>query len=314
MKSNRVVPLALFLAAVLAGGPLAARAPMPTGQAPGYYRLMLGDFGVTALLDGSLALPVSRFLRGLAPAQIRRLLARDDLTDPLEIPIDAFLVNTGEQLVLIDTGLGAAEAGTGHLLENLRAAGYQAEQIDEIYITHFHGDHIGGLTREGQRAFPNARVRASRAEAEYWLDPKRRDAASGDLKETMENAQTALAPYVQAGRFSPFDGDAVLVPGIQAVATPGHTPGHTAYRIESRGSRLLVIGDLIHVGAVQFPHPAVTIQFDSDPAAARRQRLRIFREAARDHEWIAAAHLSFPGIGHIHAQGQGFRWVPVASR
>ena len=120
-----------------------------------------------------------------------------------------------------------------------------------------------------------------------------------------------FGPYLKAGKFKPFDGDVELVPGVRAVATHGHTPGHTCYLIESRGQRMLFIGDLMHVASVQFANPAVTIKYDSDATAARKERLRIFREAAGNGEWIAAAHLSFPGIGHLRADGKAYDFVPA---
>lgn len=303
-------------AAVLAmaiGGMLQvqAGAPMVKTQAPGFYRLMVGDFEVTALLDGTMMLPFKDFMNDITPAQFEHALARDFLKDPVEVSVNAFLVNTGSKLVLVDTGDAAGMDGTGRLQENLKAAGYDPSQVDEIYITHMHGDHISGLTVKGERAFPNALVRASRQDADYWLSPEKLAAAKGDDKESFQHAQEVFAPYIKAGKFSPFDGDIELVPGVHAVATHGHTPGHTCYLIESQGKRMLFVGDLLHVPSVQFARPAITIKFDTDNAAARTQRLRIFREAAANGEWIAAAHISFPGIGHVRAEGKGYAFVPA---
>jgi glyoxylase-like metal-dependent hydrolase (beta-lactamase superfamily II) len=295
----------LPLTAVYAG------APIVKTQAPGYYRMMLGDFEVTALLDGTLVMPVGDYLNDVTPEQVKRAFAREYLSYPLELSVNAFLINTGSKLVLIDTGFGASPEGTGQLLGNLKAAGYAADQIDEIYITHMHADHAGGLSKDGVRQFPNATVRAGRKEGDYWLDPKRMAAAGPDAKESFERAMAMLDPYVKAGKYRPIDGDVELVSGIRAVATPGHTPGHTCYLVESRGNRLLLIGDMIHVGVLQFPDPSITLKFDSDSREARAQRLRIFGEAAQNGEWIGAAHLSFPGIGHVRAEGAGFTWIPV---
>jgi len=202
--------------------------------------------------------------------------------------------------------------GTGKLLENLAAAGYRPEQIDEIYLTHMHGDHVAGITRENRRAFPNARVRAARLEADYWLDAAHLASAKEDQKESFQTAQQAVAPYARDGAFSPFEDGVELVPGIRALATHGHTPGHTSYWIESAGQKMLVLGDMVHLGAVQFPQPAATIKFDSDRHAARLQREKVFHDAASEGYWIAAAHLSFPGIGHLRAAGAGgYTFVPV---
>jgi len=312
MQVNQALKAMAAIAALgLLAGVARAASPMVRTQAPGYYRMMLGQFEITALLDGTSMLPMTQFLTGMTPAQMHRYLAREFLSDPTETSVNAFLVNTGDQLVLIDAGAGAMMPGTGKLLDNLRAAGYRPEQVDEIYITHMHGDHISGITAGEQRTFPNARVRAARLEAEYWLDPAHRAAAKADEKGSFETAQQVFAPYTRAGTFSPFEDGSQLVPGVLAVATHGHTPGHTSYLIESGGQKMLVLGDLIHVGAVQFPRPEVAIKFDTDSRAARAQRMKVFRDAAAGGYWIAAAHLGFPGIGHVRAAGTGYEFVPV---
>jgi glyoxylase-like metal-dependent hydrolase (beta-lactamase superfamily II) len=120
-----------------------------------------------------------------------------------------------------------------------------------------------------------------------------------------------LNPYVSAGKFKPFNGDTELVPGVRAMATPGHTPGHTVYVIESGGQKLLLWGDLMHVAAAQFPDPSVTILFDADSGMAAEQRKKVFADAAKGGFWIAGAHLSFPGIGHLRTAGSGYGFVPA---
>ncbi len=304
--------------ALLVGGLTSAAAPQLKVQAPGYYRMMLGDFEVTALSDGTNALPVSALLQGVAAPEIGKLLAKSYLAEPVETSFNGFLINTGSKLVLIDTGAGKSMGpGTGHLLANLQAAGYRPEQVDEVYITHFHGDHIGGLLSGEQRSFPNAVIRADSHESGYWLDAKAMATAPKDVRERSEAAMAQLQPYIAAGQFKTFDSAAggaqglVLVPGIRALDTRGHTPGHTSYLIESAGAKLLVLGDLVHVGAVQFPRPAVGIRFDTDAKAANAQRAKVFADAAAHGYWIAAAHLSFPGIGHVQRSGAGYNWVPA---
>lgn len=298
----------------------AAAAPMVHTQAPGFYRMMLGDFEVTALNDGVVALPV--ILPKASPEEIRAQLQKMYLTDPIDLSFNAFLVNTGSKLILIDTGMGGVlrEArgwyGAGHLIANLRAAGYQPEQIDEIYITHTHPDHVGGLIAGNQRAFPNAMVRAARSEVEVFLEPAKTAAALATLpnrdqvKARFQTITDLLVPYVESGKFRTFEEDIQLVPGIRALATHGHTPGHTSYLVESKGQTLIVLGDLVHVGAVQFPNPRVNASSDADPQAASFERSRIFRLAAERAYWVAAAHLAFPGLGHIRAEEDSYSWVP----
>ena len=313
--SPRRNPLALLL--VAAGGSLLmaaahAAAPQQKTQAPGYHRVMLGEFEVTALSDGTVALPVDKLLTNTTPGRIDKALKRAFLKTPLETSVNGYLVNTGSKLVLIDTGAAGLFGPTlGKLVANLQAAGYQPEQVDEIYITHMHPDHVGGLMAGDKPAFPNATVRADRHDAEFWLSKEAMDKAPADAKGFFQGAQASLNPYLAAGRFKPFDGDTELVPGIKAVAARGHTPGHSTYLVQSQGQTLALWGDLMHVAAVQFAEPSVTIQFDTDSKAAAAQRKRACAEAARRGYLVGSAHLSFPGLGHVRAEGKGYAWVPL---
>jgi glyoxylase-like metal-dependent hydrolase (beta-lactamase superfamily II) len=289
-----------------------AGAPQVKVSAPGYYRMMLGDFEVTVLNDGTFDLKVADLLTNTTPEKVQAALARAYLKDPVETSVNAFLINTGAKLVLIDTGSGSLFGPTvGKLRANLVASGYQPAQVDEIYITHMHGDHVGGLMDGDRMAFPNAIVRADRRDADYWLSQPSMDAAPEEAKGGFKGAMASINPYKAAGRFKTFDGDTELVPGIRSVAAYGHTPGHTVYVVESRGERLVLWGDLMHVAAVQFPEPSVTIRFDSDSAAAAKQRAQQYAQAAERGTLIGAAHLSFPALGHLRAAGQGYEWIPA---
>lgn len=289
-----------------------AAAPAPKTQAPGWYRMLLGDFEVTALSDGTVPLEVKKLLTNTTPTRVDALLRRAFLADPVETSVNAYLVNTGAKLVLIDAGAGTLFGPTlGGLVANLKAAGYQPEQVDEVYVTHMHPDHVGGLVAAGAPAFPHAIVRADRRDAEFWLAQATLDAAPESDKGFIRGAMASLDPYVAAGRFKPFDGAGELVPGIRAVPTYGHTKGHTMYVVESKGQVLAVLGDLMHVAAVQFPEPAVTIRFDTDPKLAAIERKRVYADSAARRHWLAVAHLPFPGIGHIRPDGHGYVYVPA---
>jgi glyoxylase-like metal-dependent hydrolase (beta-lactamase superfamily II) len=168
----RAVVAAAFAAAVgtLSSGAAFSAAPQIKTQAPAYYRLMLGDDEITAISDGTVGLPMDKLLFNVDPQVLQRTLAEAHLTVPVETSVNGFLINTGSRLVLIDTGAGALFGPTlGKLVTNLRAAGYQPEQVDEIYLTHMHPDHLGGLMAGDKIAFPNAIVRADQREAEFWL-------------------------------------------------------------------------------------------------------------------------------------------------
>lgn len=312
MMFNRRVRGAVAALAFVAGAAAHAGAPMAKTNAPGFYRMMLGDFEVTALSDGTAALPVDKLLTHTTPAAVNKALSRAYLKPPVETSVNGYLVNTGSKLVLIDAGAGNLFGPTlGNLVANLKASGYQPEQVDEIYITHMHADHVGGLAANGNMVFPNAVVRADKHDADFWLSPANLEKASKDDKGFFEGAQASLNPYVKAGKFKAFDGDTELVPGIRAVATRGHTPGHSVYVVESKGQKLVLWGDLMHVAAVQFANPSVTIQFDTDSKAAAAQRKKAYADAAKGGYWVAGAHLAFPGIGHLRKEGAGYAWIPA---
>jgi len=299
----------LFLA-LLAGASALAAAPAVKTQAPGYYRTTLGDFEITLLSDGTVDLPMNKLLTNTTAAKVDQALARSFLSSPVETSDNAYLINTGSKLVLVDTGAGAFFGPTlGKLVDALKASGYQPEQVDEIYITHMHGDHIGGLVSNGKIVFPNAIVRADRKESDYWVSQAHLDAAKADDKGGYQAALAAFGPYIAAGKFKPFDGDTQLVPGVRSVASHGHTVGHTTYVVESKGQKLVLWGDLMHVAAVQFDDPSVTIAFDTDSKAAEAERRKAYAEAAQQGYWIGATHLPFPALGHLRSNGAGYTWI-----
>jgi glyoxylase-like metal-dependent hydrolase (beta-lactamase superfamily II) len=301
-----------------ATAPQAEQPPASTAAAPrdaqhGVARLQVGRFTVVALSDGTLPLDVHPLLRGAPTPRIDALLSRNFERNPVETSINAYLVDTGSQVILVDTGAGElfGEHG-GRLLQSLSAAGYTPSDIDHVLVTHIHTDHSGGLTRDGRIEFPNATVHAARADGRFFLDGGN-EGARPEPRHHRE-ALATVEPYRQAGRLAVFDGPTLLLPGVTALPAPGHTPGHSIYRIESDGESLEFWGDLIHVGAVQLPQPDITITFDVDQSGARAQRLSRFGRAARDGTLVAAAHLNFPGIGRLRVSGEGYDWIPAPHR
>jgi glyoxylase-like metal-dependent hydrolase (beta-lactamase superfamily II) len=275
---------------------------------------MLGDFEVTAISDGTVKLPVKDLLLNTTPAKVDRALKRSFMAHPVETSVNSYLINTGSKLVLIDTGAGALFGPTlGDMLNNLKASGYSPDQVDEVYITHLHPDHAGGLMSGGATAFPNAIVRVDKADADFWLSEKNLASAPKDSKGFFEGAQASLKAYVAADKLKTFSGNTELVPGIRSVATHGHTAGHNIYVVESKGAKLVLWGDLMHVAAVQFDEPGVTIKFDSENKSAAKERAKAYADAAKNGYLVGSTHIAFPGLGHVRkdAGSKGYAWVPV---
>ena len=308
--------MALAPVAPLVGTAFAA-APMVKTQAPGFYRMMLGDFEVTAISDGTVKLPMKDLLTNTTPAKLDAALKRAAIAYPVETSVNAYLINTGSKLVLIDTGAAGLFGPTlGNLLTNLKASGYQPEQIDEIYITHMHADHVGGLMTGGASsaiAFPNATLRIDKADTDYWLSEANMKAAPKDAQGFFQGAMASVNPYVAAGKLKTFEGGVELVPGIRSQATHGHTAGHSVYIVESKGEILVLWGDLMHVAAVQFDNPSVTIKFDSDVKSAAKERAKAYADAAKGGYMVGVSHISFPGLGRVRANagGKGYTWIPA---
>lgn len=316
VASRLVLGLAISLACVaIPVPPASAATPMIKVQAPGFYRIMLGNFEVTALSDGTDELPVDSLLSEPA-TRTEAVLKASFLKSPLETSVNAFLINTGSRLILVDTGAGAFFGPTlGKLVANLRAAGYEPSQVDDILLTHMHPDHEGGLVANGHRVFPNATIYANKRDADFWLSKANMDKAIADSasepKSFFQDAIVSLKPYVDAGKVSWFNHNSEILPGVFSIWSPGHTVGHTAYLVQSKGQKLLLIGDAIVVGAVQFKDPSVTIAYDMNPKEAAASRAKLFTLAAKDGDLVGGDHLSFPGLGHIVRQGKGWLWIPV---
>jgi glyoxylase-like metal-dependent hydrolase (beta-lactamase superfamily II) len=284
----------------------------PPAQAPGFYRIMLGDFKITVLSDGTTPIPFGELLHGADRASLAA--AFREAGEPLdrETSINSFLIDAGNHRILIEAGAGRL-FGTccGRLPAMLKAAGYTPESIDAVLLTHVHGDHSGGLTVDGRRVFPNAGVYLAKAELDYWLSDTAKARAKASHQTMFEQGRAALAPYQAAGRIRTFSAPATLFPGIRAIPAPGHTPGHSFYEIESGGHRMRVIGDIIHAAEIQLQRPDITVDFDADETQAARTRRSALAEFASTHELLAAPHISFPGLGHIVRSGSGYAWMPI---
>jgi glyoxylase-like metal-dependent hydrolase (beta-lactamase superfamily II) len=316
--SGRARQIASALAMTLC---LAAAAPAPDAssardsQPAGFHRVEIGRMRVTALYDGYVPI-YAKQLNGASAEEIANLLDRAFLQreGDLQTAVNAFLVDLGNRVVLVDAGMGNfAGPNTGHLLANLRAAGFAPEDVDDILITHLHPDHMGGLVAsDGTPVFPRATVHVAEAEAAFWLDAKAAANLSGLEKQVRDIAVAALGPYRSSGRFATFRDGEAPVPSVESLAEPGHTSGHTGYIFGTGADRILLWGDLVHSYSVQLPMPNVTFEHDGDPSRAAMSRNAVLRRAAAERWWIGAAHLPFPGLGHVRSEGAtGYAWAPV---
>ncbi|ALM54810.1 MBL fold metallo-hydrolase [Halomonas huangheensis] len=311
--------LSAVLMGVVASGPVFATADLAQDHAPGIvqqgadtYAVMIGDVRVTALSDGTVPQDLHKLLHGITNEKIDAMLEGAYQANPVEASINAFLLEMGNRLVLVDTGVGTLFGpGLGNqVIDSLHAAGVEPEQITDVLLTHVHSDHMGGLTRDGQLVFPNARVHVGKPDVDFFLDRQNAERADYDMS-YFEQAITSLKPYVDAGKVDSFDRATEILPGLTASLHPGHTPGSAFYTLESQGQTLTFIGDIIHVAAVQFPDPSVTIAYDVDPEKAASARSTAFSALAEDGELVAVPHMPFPGIGHIRKAHEGYAWVPV---
>jgi len=294
-------------------GNVSAEAPMAKYQAPGFYRMMLGQFEITALYDGFIDVDVN-VMRNAPETEIRALLDRMSLAvSKMQTPVNAYLVNTGSKLILIDAGSGSAMGPTlGQIPKNLGAAGYSPDQVDCVLITHMHGDHVPGLLDSaGKPVFPKATVLVSKQENDYWLSSTEMGKAAPEWRKAFEVARTVSAAYSSLGKWSTFE-SGQLFPGIKATVMPGHTPGHTIFEISSDNQSLMILGDTVHNMAVQFARPDVAFAFDTDSTKAIPVRKALFKQLAESKSLAAGMHLPFPGIGRVLPNGEGgYLWAPV---
>ncbi|MBS1161247.1 MAG: fold metallo-hydrolase [Proteobacteria bacterium] len=306
--------LPLLLAALLAWSALAAAAaPQQKNQVAGYYRMWLGKFEVTALYDGANNLETA-LLKNTNDREVQQLLGRIFVKGrAVPTSVNAYLINTGDRLVLIDAGAAKLFGPTlGNVVHNLRAAGYRPEQVDSVLITHLHGDHFYGLSdSEGKAVFPHAEIWSPKADNDFWLSEAVAARASPAAQPFYRMARAAAAPYLAAGQWKTFTSDQEILPGLRSIAAPGHTPGHSAYLIESDNEKLLIWGDLVHNHAIQFVRPAIAIEYDADSTTAIASRRKFLARAAREKLLVGGMHLPFPGLGHVSAEGKHYRWLPI---
>jgi glyoxylase-like metal-dependent hydrolase (beta-lactamase superfamily II) len=297
-------------AGVLGGvSPASAKAPMLNTQAPLFYRFKLGSFEATVVSDGPLSIgAASRTFRGPTEAELGKMFGDHFMpTDNVVLEQNSLVLNTGDKLILFDTGMASVKrpnAQFGRLLTSMRQAGIDPKDIDAVVLTHPHIDHSGEMVADdGSRNFPNAQVYLTQADFDFWMDDKRLGTpAEGSALTARKN----LPPYRDRLIFIK-DGQEIL-PGVQAMHTPGHTVGHTVYMISSGGKTICNIGDVAH-HVVLFEHPKIEVAFDTDSKQGAASRIKLFDMLAAQRIPLLVFHMPWPGLGQLAKHGDGFRYV-----
>ena len=310
---------ALFAGGALAGAAAAfdgskalAKAPLLTTQTPYFYRFPLGKMQITMVSDGPLPLgEASGAFLGASKEDLNKLLT-DNFLSPANVVLEqnAPVVNTGTHLVLFDTGMGTQKMfgpTTGRLVQSLREAGYYPAQIDAIVITHAHIDHIGGMVdAANRRIFPNATVYISQTDFDFWTNETE---VKGKPKEFVAHARKNLLPYRDRIKF--ITDNQEILPGITALAAPGHTLGHMVFMLNSDGKSACFVGDLTHHQILLVERPRLEFAYDTDPKQSVQTRVKYLTMLAEKKIPLMAYHFPWPGYGYISKMGDGFRYHAV---
>lgn len=295
----------------MGSGPAQAAAPMMGASRPSHYRYKLGDFEITAIADGAITVPNLHpiFGNNQDPAEVARLAEENFLPgDKQRISFTPIIVNTGNEVIAFDTGNGAArrENGAGKLADTLSAAGFSADQVDIVFLSHYHPDHIGGLMEGGKPLFPNARYVTGQVEYDFWSPVEK---ASGPTERVGQIVQSNVVPLAEKMTFvKPGDS---IASGIDAVDAMGHTPGHLAVHFESGGQRLLHWVDTCNHYVASLERPDWHVAFDMDKEKAAAARKRLLDMAASDRILASGYHMPFPAVGHVEKTDSSYRWVPA---
>jgi glyoxylase-like metal-dependent hydrolase (beta-lactamase superfamily II) len=266
---------------------------------------------VTTISDGVRVAtgPYPIFGQNQSPSTVANLLEKNFLpTDRFANGFTPTLVNMGTELVLFDTGLGEGgrDAGMGRLRERLQASGYRPEDVSIVVLTHFHGDHIGGMTEGEEPAFPNARYVVPKTEYAFWTDPAR---MKGPAEGAAKLVARKVKPFEDKTTFIE-DGETVTA-GIVAIAAPGHTPGHMIYRLVSNRRLLTITGDVANHYVVSLQRPDWHVQYDFDKEQATATRRKVFDVIAERRMPFIGYHMPFPAVGYVEKFEQGYRYMPA---
>ncbi len=300
LKMNRRSVLASGAALPFAAGLSATQATAAGHAAPpnsAKHSIAIGDFQVSTLLAGTRTVdddPQGTFGMNVSKEEFSAVSAENFIpNDKAQFFFTPTVVNTGSEVVLFDTGLSA-----DGLVPALESAGITADQVDIVVLTHMHGDHIGGLMKDGAPTYPNARYVTGQVEFDSW-------AAAGN-----ERFDQNVKPLAEKMTFI-GDGGSVTS-GITGMAAFGHTPGHMVYMLESGGQQLMLLADLANHYVWSLAYPDWEVRFDRDKAAAAASRRKVLGMAAADRVPVVGYHLPFPAIGFVDTRGDGFQYVPAS--
>lgn len=282
---------------------------------PSRYALRIGEIEVLVVSDGVLPLPTATMATNASPADLATWLDDNFLPrDAFDWPLNVMVARSGAQTILVDAGLGGQFAGfprAGQFPQRLAAAGIDLESVTDVVITHMHMDHVGGLLVDDvkRRLRPDVRIHVSATEVEFWTSP---DFSNTVMPTPVPDVlrSTAASFYNEyRDRLQIFEDRHEVAPGVVVRLTGGHTPGHSVVDLASGGERLMFAGDAMFL--VAFDHPGWYNGFEHDPEESARVRIGLFRELAQNGGLLVAAHLPFPSVGRVAADGDAFRWVPV---
>jgi glyoxylase-like metal-dependent hydrolase (beta-lactamase superfamily II) len=288
-----------------------ARAPKLGTQSQYFYRFNVGDAEVTVVSDGALGLgdPKGTFT-GVPDDEMRKMLS-DNFLSPTSVVLEqnSPIVNTGDKLVLFDTGMGTAKnfgSTTGRQQKSMTEAGIKAEDIDAVVFSHGHIDHIGGVVDDsGKVLFPNAQYYVAQSDFDFWTDEGK---TGGPLKDFIAHARKNLLPV--RDRLVFYKDGQEFLPGVQALAAPGHTVGHTIFMVSSGGKSFAYTADLTHHPILLMEKPRMEFAYDTDPKQAAESRVKMLDMLAANKIPVLAYHYPWPGIGHIAKTGEGFHYIP----